>query len=115
MRKFLTVLILMAAAVPAYATIEVQYNNAGAVKSTNTISASNALFTPENAAQAGVRNRQIKYERAYINSLTKPKEININVNTNNSSETTQTTTSTTGRKFLKGKFLKDKLNNETTN
>ncbi len=114
MKKFLTVLILMAA-VPVYAgAYEVQFNNAGAPKiNTTPVFGQNAAFTPENRARAGAIKRQIKYENAYYENLGKPRNININLNTSNDTfDPDAKPSKVKKRSFLKGKYLKDKLNNE---
>ena len=112
MKKILIILVLMAA-VPAYATVEVKYNNAGAVMFPNT-SQSNALFAPDNAQRAGEIQRQRKYEKMYYENLNKPREVNINLNTSTNEFSEDAKPSAVKeRTFLKGKYLKDRLKKQT--
>lgn len=49
------------------------YNN-------NTNFGSNASFLPQNVQRAGMQQRQIEYERKYLDSLKDAQNINVNVN-----------------------------------
>lgn len=62
------------------------YNNR--MYNNNTNFGSNAAFLPQNLQRAGMQQRQIEYERKYLDTLKNTQNINVNVNHNGYPPTT---------------------------
>lgn len=103
MKKLLIVSLMLIISQPCvFATIEVNYNNAGAVINNYTPRfGQNSALAPQNLEEAAFRNRQQEYEKMYYENLGKPRTIIINTYSNANSSDTNAAQQTTS------------LNNET--
>lgn len=118
MKKFLTSLVIITfTGLSANATTQVFYGNTGVPtnatygssynRSINNFG-SNAGFAPQNIRKREAIERAKRHEDQYYNGLEKGRTVNINNTTINNNNST-TTDNTKQRKFVKNKFLKDKL------